>query len=114
MSPADASRIKVIRALALLVAVSVSTLGGMTFINGSRYSNALFGVMGLLYMPGLTVAAVVGGALGIGGVHDPSLVLAGILNFLLYGLGSLFVLKRIFKAKIRDGSSPEDDTRNLS
>jgi hypothetical protein len=101
----NVTRIKVILAVALAVASSVSILGGMIYTGESKYSNAFFAVMGVLYMPGLTVAAVVGGALGIGGIHDPSLVLAGILNFLLYGFGSFFVLKRIFKPKIPADSS---------
>jgi hypothetical protein len=105
MSFLEATRVRVISAVALVVASLVSIFGGMIFANESKYSNAFFGVIGVLYMPGLTVAAVVGGALGIGGIHDPNLVLAGILNFLLYGLGSFFVLKRIFKSKIQADSS---------
>lgn len=48
-------------------------------------------------MPGLTVAAVVGGSFGIGRIHDPSHVVAGIVNFLLYGVRSFFVLKKVLK-----------------
>ena len=98
------TRTKII-SVALVVASSVSVLGAMIYVNGSRYSNAFFDVMGILYLPGLIVAAVVGGALGLGGIHDPSLVLAGILNFLFYGLGLFFVLKNLFKSKKRADSS---------
>jgi len=95
----NTTRIKVIWVVALVVASSVSILGQMVYVNESRYSNAFFSVMGGLYMPGLAVAAVVGGALGVRTIHDPSFALAGILNFLLYGSGSFFVLKKIFKPK---------------
>jgi membrane-associated phospholipid phosphatase len=95
----NVSRIKLISAVALAIASVVSILGGMIYENESKYSSTFFGVLGVLYMPGLTFAAVVGGALGIGGIHGPSLVLAGIVNFLLYGLGTFFVLKRAFKRK---------------
>jgi hypothetical protein len=105
MSFPNITRIRVISAAALVVASSVSILGGMVFVNEGKHSNAFFGVMALLYMPGLTVAAVVGGALGIGNIHDPSLVLAGVLNFSFYGWGSFSVLKRVFKPKISDDSS---------
>jgi len=95
----NVTRTKAIWAVALVVASSVSILGVMTYANASRYSNGFFGVMGLFYMPGLIVAAVVGGALGIGGIHSPSFVLAGILNFLFYGFGTFFVLKSNFKSR---------------
>jgi drug/metabolite transporter (DMT)-like permease len=95
----DATRIKLISAVALSIASVVSIFGGMIYQNESKYSSTFFEVLGVLYMPGLTVAAVVGGALGIGRIHDPSLVLAGIVNFLLYGLGAFFALKRAFKRK---------------
>ena len=101
MSFLEATCVRVISAVAIVFASLVSILGGMIFANYSKYSNSLFGaITGVLYMPGLMVAAVVGGAFGIGGIHDPSLVLAGVLNFLLYGLGSFFILKRIFRSKM--------------
>jgi membrane-associated phospholipid phosphatase len=80
-------------------------MGWTSFIDGNGDSNVFFGVLGILYMPGLTLAAVVGGALNIGGIHDPSFVFAGILNFLLYGLVSFFFLKKIFKPKRQADSS---------
>jgi hypothetical protein len=105
MSFLNLTRARITSAVALVVASSVSIFGGMILTNQSKYSNSFFGVMAVLYMPGLTVAAVLGGALGIGGIHDPSLVLAGILNFLLYGVGLFFFLKRAFKSKMRADSS---------
>jgi hypothetical protein len=108
MSLPNTTRIKAIWAAALVVGSSVSILGMMVYVNQSKYSNAFFGVMGLLYLPGLTVAAVVGGALGIGGIHNPSFVLAGMLNFLLYGMGSFLVLKASFNSKLQAGSFPSD------
>lgn len=88
MSFDGATRIKIISGVALVAASSVSILGGMAFNDYSRYSsNAFFNVMAILYVPGLTVAAVVGGALGIGGIHNPSLALEGILKFLALWMG---------------------------
>jgi hypothetical protein len=107
MSPSSFSRSKFILAAALTFASVVSIFGGMIYRNESKYSSLFFKVLGVLYMPGLTVAAVVGGALRIGNIHDPSLALAGIVNFLLYGLGAFFALKKAFRPKAKTDSTRE-------
>jgi len=105
MSFSSVSRSKFILAAALAFASVVSIFGGMIYENESKYSSIFFRVLGVLYMPGLTVAAVVGGALRIANIHDPSLVVAGVVNFLLYGLGAFFALKKAFRPKPKTDST---------
>jgi hypothetical protein len=71
----------------------------MIYINESRYSNSFFGALGILYMPGLVLASVVGGVAGFTNIHDPSFVLASIFNFMIYGSCLFFLLKLTVRPK---------------
>jgi hypothetical protein len=54
---------------------------------GGRFE-ALFKVAGAMFMPGLLMAALLGG-----NVHDASLAVGVVANWLLYGLGLFVILK---------------------
>jgi len=56
-------------------------------VMGGRFE-ALFKVAGAMFMPGLLMAALLGG-----NVHDASLAVGVVANWLLYGLGLFVILK---------------------
>jgi hypothetical protein len=94
----DGRKSRVGLAVAIVGASLVSMLGPMIYVNEGRYSNVFFAILGVLYMPGLTFAAVAGGASGIGTVHEPSFLLASVVNCALYFLGLFLILRRISKS----------------
>jgi hypothetical protein len=91
--------IRIVFAFVFVIASLISICGPLTYLSGDRYSNLFFRTMGILFLPGLTISAVLGGALGLGNLHDPSFIFAGIVNFAIYFFGLFFFLKLILKLK---------------
>jgi hypothetical protein len=88
-----------VRFLSFTLAIVVATIGLLVFKFEAASSNVFFDVVVLFSLPGLTIAAVVGGAMGIGTIHGPSFVLAWIFNFAIYFFTFLFVLTKTLKPK---------------
>jgi hypothetical protein len=61
--------IRVIWSVSLVIASLVSFFGWTIYVSGGSDPGVFYGVLGILYMPGLTFAALVGGALGVGNIH---------------------------------------------
>jgi hypothetical protein len=60
-------------------------------------SNVFLGVIFLFSLPGLTIAAVIGGTMRMGNIHGPSFVLAWIFNFVIYFFAFRFVLTKTLR-----------------
>jgi hypothetical protein len=89
-------RSKLIVGMSIACSLSIAIFGGLTFVHENSFSNRFWGILGILYMPGLAIAALLGGK-----IHDPSFVLAGILNFAIYSVGLIFILNRLFRPRAR-------------
>lgn len=80
-------------------AALIATVGVWVEKYKSTSPSLFLGFWFLVSLPGLTIAALVGGALGIGTFHDPSLVLAWIANCVIYFSGLFFILRSRLKSK---------------
>ncbi len=97
----DARYVKIVSVVSLLFASAIVVLGAMAYAEGRANSNVFFGVAAIFFTPGLTIAAIMGGALGFRSIHDPNFLLAGVLNFVIYFPLSFLALKAIRRSKKR-------------
>jgi hypothetical protein len=78
--------------ISLVIGLLIAICGSVPYyraelVVGGRF-DALFKVAAAMFMPGLLVAALLGG-----NVHDASLALGVVANWLLYGLSLFLILK---------------------
>jgi hypothetical protein len=92
-------RIRLIQAAALLISSLIVILGPLSYLKSEQYSGALF-ASACCFSPGLMISSVVGSSFGARSIHDPSFILAGVCNFLLYSVALFFLLKVTFKFEI--------------
>jgi hypothetical protein len=87
------------RSLSLTLAIAVATTGLLIGKFAPASFNLSLEILFVFSFPGLVIAAVVGGAIGIRTIHDPSLILAAMLNFAFYFLAFRLVLTKTLKPK---------------
>ncbi len=92
--------------MAILAGAIVSIASSIAYINSERQmptiANFAVSTLSLAVFPGYTLSAYISN-----NVHDANLILAGVINFLIYGSLSLWLLS--WRSRKKSAARPRND-----